>query len=274
MQGTAPLSSSTSRHQPKVQAYVLVTPARNEAAFIEKTLRAMVAQTAPPLRWAIVSDGSTDGTDELVQKYAAQHPWIELVKMPPRAERHFAGKVYAFNAGYERVKGLDYEVIGNLDGDSSFDADYIEYLLGKFAENPRLGVAGTNYVEDEWDLSLKHDYRFANIEDVTGQCQLFRRDCFEAIGGYKPNKMGGIGLPVRKPPALANVSRGIPPEQEANHFRSLPAFDRVFLGLDPRAGKNCNQRSRRFPEERTDGQAQKNFWKSSWIQQRLSKWNK
>ena len=188
------MSSSTSRHQPKVQAYVLVTPARNEAAFIEKTLRAMVAQTAPPLRWAIVSDGSTDGTDELVQKYAAQHPWIELVKMPPRAERHFAGKVYAFNAGYERVKGLDYEVIGNLDGDSSFDADYIEYLLGKFAENPRLGVAGTNYVEDEWDLSLKHDYRFANIEDVTGQCQLFRRDCFEAIGGYKPNKMGGIDL--------------------------------------------------------------------------------
>jgi biofilm PGA synthesis N-glycosyltransferase PgaC len=194
MQGTAPLSSSTSRHEPKVQAYVLVTPARNEAAFIEKTLRAMVAQTAPPLRWVIVSDGSTDGTDELVQKYAAQHPWIELVKMPPRAERHFAGKVYAFNAGYERVKGLDYEVIGNLDGDSSFEADYIEYLLGKFAENPRLGVAGTNYVEDEWDLSLKHDYRFANIEDVTGQCQLFRRDCFEAIGGYKPNKMGGIDL--------------------------------------------------------------------------------
>src|ERR1044071_1557800 len=117
MQSTAPVNFSASRQEPKLCPYVLVTPARNEAAFIEKTLRAMTAQTAPPLRWVIVSDGSTDGTDELVEKYAAEHPWIELLKMPPRAERHFAGKVHAFNAGYERVKGLDYAVIGNLDGD-------------------------------------------------------------------------------------------------------------------------------------------------------------
>jgi len=85
-------------------------------------------------------------------------------------------------------------VIGNLDGDSSFEADYIEYLLKNLAADPKLGVAGTNYIEDEWDESLKHDYRFSNIEDVTGQCQLFRKECFEAIGGYKPSKIGGIDL--------------------------------------------------------------------------------
>jgi glycosyltransferase involved in cell wall biosynthesis len=194
MNTAAQLTPSTVTKTPNTCAYVLVTPARNEAAFIEKTLQAMVTQTVKPLRWVIASDGSTDGTNELVEKYAADHPWIELLKLPPRAERHFAGKVFAFNAGYERVKDLDYEVIGNLDGDSSFDAGYIEYLLQKFAENRRLGVAGTNYVEDAWDSSLKHDYRFANIEDVTGQCQLFRRECFEDIGGYKPNKKGGIDL--------------------------------------------------------------------------------
>ena len=174
--------------------YVLITPARDEAAYIRKTLESIVAQTVLPLKWVIVSDGSTDGTDEIVKEYVAKHRWIELLRMPERRERHFGGKVHAFNAGYARVKALAFDVIGNLDGDSSFGPDYLEYLLGKFAENPRLGVAGTNYVEDSWDRSLKHDYRFANIEDVTGQCQLFRRAAFEAIGGYQPSKHGGVDL--------------------------------------------------------------------------------
>jgi poly-beta-1,6-N-acetyl-D-glucosamine synthase len=178
----------------KLRRYVLITPARDEAAFIRKTLESIVAQTVLPLRWIIVSDGSTDGTDEIVKEYAARHDWIELLRMPERTERHFGGKVRAFEAGYARIQDLDYQVIGNLDGDSSFESDYIEYLLGKFAENPKLGVAGTNYVEDAWDNSLKHDYRFSNIEDVTGQCQLFRRECFDAIGRYKPSRHGGVDL--------------------------------------------------------------------------------
>jgi len=174
--------------------YVLITPARDESAYIRKTIESIVGQTVLPLKWVIVSDGSTDGTDEIVKEYAARHQWIELLRMPERKERHFGGKVAAFDAGHARVRHLEFEVIGNLDGDTSFGRDYIEYLLAKFAQNPSLGVAGTNYVEEAWDDSLKHDYRFANIEDVTGQCQLFRRQCFEAIGGYKPSRHGGVDL--------------------------------------------------------------------------------
>src|SRR5690242_17159020 len=122
--------------------YVLVTPARNESAFIELTLKSVVAQTVRPLRWIVVSDGSTDGTDEIVQEYAREHDWIELVRAPERTERHFAGKVHAFNAGYARVKDLVYDIIGNLDADISFDPEYFGFLLGKFAENRALGVAG------------------------------------------------------------------------------------------------------------------------------------
>src|SRR5437588_4972131 len=118
-------------------SYVLITPAWNEAQFIELTIKSVVAQTVRPLKWVIVSDGSTDGTDEIVNKYAAEHLWIELVRMPKRQERHFAGKVNAFNAGYARVADLEYDIIGNLDGDVSFAADYFDFLLRKFAENPR-----------------------------------------------------------------------------------------------------------------------------------------
>src|SRR5262245_58606679 len=110
-------------------SYALVTPARNEAQYIELTLRSVVRQTITPLKWVIVSDGSTDGTDEIVQRYAADHPWIELLRMPERRERNFAGKVQAFNAGYAAVSGLPYAVIANLDGDVSFDDDYFEFLL-------------------------------------------------------------------------------------------------------------------------------------------------
>ena len=169
-------------------SYVLITPARNEGGFIEQTIRSVVSQTALPLKWIIVSDGSTDGTDEIVSKYAKDYPWIELVRMPERRERHFAGKVYAFNAGYAKVKELSYDIVGNLDADITFDPDYLAFLLCKFAENPRLGVGGTPYEE----RNTQYDYRFVSIEHVPGACQLFRRKCFEDIGGYAPVRGGTI----------------------------------------------------------------------------------
>jgi len=172
--------------------YVLVTPARNEAAFIEGTIRSVVAQTQCPLHWVIVSDGSTDGTDDIVRRYAAQNPWIELLRMPEHRDRQFAAKANAFNAGYARLRelNLDYHVIGNLDADLSFGPDHFAFLMSKFADNPRLGVAGTPFREGE----TTYDYRFTSVEHVSGACQLFRRECFEAIGGYVPIKAGGIDL--------------------------------------------------------------------------------
>lgn len=168
--------------------YVLITPARNEADYIELTIQSMIEQTQPPLKWIIVSDGSTDGTDDIVKKYLHAYSWIELVRTPERKERHFAGKVMAFNAGYEKVKNLNYDLIGNLDADLSFEKDYFEFLLAKFAHNTELGVAGTPFVED----GKHYDFRFASTDHVSGACQLFRKACFEEIGGYIPIKGGGI----------------------------------------------------------------------------------
>jgi poly-beta-1,6-N-acetyl-D-glucosamine synthase len=172
----------------ELPTYALVTPARNEAEFIESTLQSMVAQTAHPVRWVIVSDGSTDGTDAIVRRYTVEHPWIELLRMPERKERHFAGKVHAFNAGYTRVKGLAPDVIGNLDADVSIEPDHFRFLLSKFTEWPQLGVWGAPFREG----SRQYDYRFSNVENVWGGCQLFRRECFEAIGGYTPVQGGCI----------------------------------------------------------------------------------
>jgi poly-beta-1,6-N-acetyl-D-glucosamine synthase len=170
-------------------SYVLITPARNEEAFIELTIKSVVAQTVKPMKWIIVSDGSTDRTDEIVKGYLGNNPWMELVRMPERRERNFAGKVHAFNAGYDRVKRLPFEVIGSLDGDLSFENDYFSFLLAKLNEDLTLGLVGTPFQDGP---SRTYDYRFVSIEHVSGACQLFRRQCFEEIGGYKPVKGGGI----------------------------------------------------------------------------------
>ena len=169
--------------------YVLITPAHNEEAFIEKTLASMVAQTVLPERWVIVDDGSTDETVKIVEDYTQSQPWIELIRRPQRWDRSFAGKAHAFNAGMERVRSLDFDIIGNLDADISFDPDYFKFLLSKFAEHPRLGVTGTTMREADHDALKDTFYHF---RDVFGACQLFRRQCFEEVGGYMPIKWGGI----------------------------------------------------------------------------------
>jgi poly-beta-1,6-N-acetyl-D-glucosamine synthase len=169
-------------------SYVLITPARNEEANIEKTIQSVVHQTILPKKWVIVSDGSTDRTDDIVKQYLLGNPWIELVRIPEHTDRHFAAKVNCFNAGYAKAKDLDYDTIGNLDADISFGPDYFEFLLAKFQEDPNLGVAGTPFVEE----GKHYDYKFTNIEHVSGACQLFRRKCYEEIGGYVPIKGGGI----------------------------------------------------------------------------------
>ena len=173
--------------------YVLVTPARNERDFIEGAIRSVIAQTHRPSRWVIVSDGSTDGTDQIVERFVNEYAWIELLRMPEHRDRSFAAKAACFNAGYDRLKSGNFDLIGNLDADITFGPDYYEFLVGKFAEVPRLGVAGTPFIEDA-NEPQNHTYahEFANLQHVSGACQMFRRQCFEEVGGYIPIKGGGI----------------------------------------------------------------------------------
>lgn len=171
--------------------YVLITAAKNEAKYIELTIKSVLNQTVLPLKWIIVDDGSTDETANIVRKYAALYTWIELLTLPPAGARNFGRKAIAFNKGYEKVRDLDFEIVGNLDADISFDdREYFAFLLNKFKENPDLGVAGTPFQEG----SSRYDYRFSRKEHVSGACQLFRKECFADVGGYIPIKQGGVDL--------------------------------------------------------------------------------
>jgi glycosyltransferase involved in cell wall biosynthesis len=170
--------------------YVLITSAHNEKAFIGKTLDSVVSQTVLPERWVIVDDGSTDHTAEIVESYTKRHPWILLLRRPRRLDRNFAGKAQAITVGWEQVQSLQFEIVGNLDADVSFGSDYMEFLMQRFSENPKLGVAGTPFTQDGNYDSSRDSFEGENY--VSGPCQLFRRECFQEIGGYVPNRAGGL----------------------------------------------------------------------------------
>jgi glycosyltransferase involved in cell wall biosynthesis len=213
-------------HRPGHLLYVLITPARNEEKFIEKTIQSVVAQTVVPSKWVIVNDGSTDSTASIVGRYLAKYDWMELVELPSHRDRSFAAKVHAFNAGYDRVKNLDYHVIGNLDSDLSFDAEYCEFLLDKFAEDADLGVAGTIFREEGYSSATDS---FEGQNHVAGGCQLFRRQCFQEIGGYIPNREGGIDwIAVTTARMMGWKTRSFR-EMSFFHYRSLGTAERSLL---------------------------------------------
>lgn len=170
--------------------YTLVTPARNEGKYIEKTLRAVTEQSCLPVRWVIVSDGSTDNTDDIVRSYLADFDFIKLVRLESHPDRNFGSKAYAFQHGYEAIEERDYHFIGNLDADVSFESDYFASIIARFQRDPQLGLAGGSIQEQrngQWG-----NRRFNSPHSVPGAIQLFRRKCFEDTGGYLPLKNGGI----------------------------------------------------------------------------------
>ena len=210
--------------------YVLITPAHNEEKFIAKTLDSMVAQTLLPQRWVIVDDGSTDRTAEIVQGYTERFRWIELFRRRQRLDRNFAGKVQAFNAGFERLVGLPFDVIGNLDADLSFEPDYLEFLLRKFSEDPHLGVAGTPFTEDGGYDTAKDSFEGENY--VAGGCQLFRRQCFEKIGGYVPNRAGGVDWIAVMSARMKGWKVQSFSEKRFHHYRTLGTAQRGTFGAN------------------------------------------
>lgn len=234
MRGIAQVSRGEGQADREGFAYALITPARNEAEFIELTIKSMIGQTILPVKWVIVSDGSTDGTDDIVKQYLPGNEWIELVQIPEREVRSFAGKVRAFEAGYERIRGMGFNIIGNLDADISFGPDHFEYLLGKFSESPSLGVAGTAFVEND---TLAYDYDIVNIEHVSGACQIFRRECFEQIGGYVPIKGGGVDWTAVTTARMRGWQTRTFPERNFVHHRKMGTGVSSYLGARFRFGK-------------------------------------
>jgi glycosyltransferase involved in cell wall biosynthesis len=161
---------------------VIISPVRDEAALIAKTLDSIVAQTMLPMEWVIVDDGSTDDTAAIVQRYAEKHPFIHLVTIKDRGFRKLGGGVVAaFKFGLTQIKAPEYEFIAKLDGDMSFGPQYLETMFKAFDANPKLAAVSGKVFRPE-DGGLVEEWTIA--EHVAGQFKLYRWAAFCDIGGF------------------------------------------------------------------------------------------
>ena len=166
--------------------YAVISPVKDEARYIEKTLRAMIKQTIRPSRWVIVDDGSQDETPQILQRYAQDYSWIHVVTLPRKTERQPGAPVIrAFQAGRACWGKEDFDFVVKLDGDLEFEADYFEQLLGRFQKDPRLGIASGVYVEETYRGWLPVPMPAYH---AAGACKVMRARCFEEIGGFVPER--------------------------------------------------------------------------------------
>ena len=169
-------------------SYVLVTAARNEESLIEQTILSVAAQTIRPAKWVIVDDASSDRTAEIVKEYAQRHDFIELLELKGAHPPDFAARIRVINLGCDILKRAEFDFLGNLDADVTFEPSYFEVLLGKFAVDPKLGLAGGFLWEKErGEFRPRKGNRAWSVANAV---QLFRRECYDAVGGYTPVPYG------------------------------------------------------------------------------------
>lgn len=161
--------------------YVIITPARDEEEFLEKTIASVASQTILPTQWILVNDGSTDRTAEIIDRYADKYPWITARHRVNRGYRQAGGGVVAtFYDGYDQIASPDWDFLVKLDADLSFSEDYFEQCFARFEQDKQLGLGGGGIYHDEGgELKIEDNPKF----HVRGATKIYRRRCWEDIEG-------------------------------------------------------------------------------------------
>ena len=207
--------------------YVVISPVRDEEAYLRSTIECVVEQTIRPTEWIIVNDGSSDNTGKIIDEYAARYPWIRAVHRGNRGFRKSGGGVVeAFNDGLSIVRSDDWDFIVKLDGDLSFAPDYFERCFDRFRDDARLGVGGGVICYNENGVK-----RFEHCPEfhVRGASKIYRRECWEEIGGFWPAP-GWDTMDEVKANMLKWSTRSFP-ELHLIHHRHTGAADGLWGGF-------------------------------------------
>lgn len=162
--------------------YCLITPCRDEAKYARRTIESVLKQTVLPARWILVDDGSRDETPAILAEYAAQHPWITVIRRPDRGDRKLGGGVIdAFYTGYDTIRPGEFDFVCKFDLDLDIPPGYFEGLMRRMEAEPRLGTAsGKPYME----LNGRLVAEVCGDENSVGMIKFYRTCCFEQIGGF------------------------------------------------------------------------------------------
>jgi glycosyltransferase involved in cell wall biosynthesis len=179
-----------------------VIPCRNEARHIEDCLASIVASDFPKERLEVlVVDGqSDDGTVALIERVAAEHPWITLLHNPGRTAPR------AMNLGIRAARG---EVILRMDAHTTYPPEYIRRCVEGLLENEADNVGGRWVIQPKEStplaqavaVALAHRFGVGNahyrlqptapreVDTVPYGC--YRRDVFDRVGWFNEDLRRG-----------------------------------------------------------------------------------
>ena len=117
--------------------YIVITPCRNEEKNLPNLVQSITAQTIRPALWVIVDDGSTDSTPVIIKEAKEKYAWIKNIRLDSSKRDlglHLAstmGNGFDFAIEYCEKNGIDYEYLGNVDGDLTLERTFFENLIRK-----------------------------------------------------------------------------------------------------------------------------------------------
>lgn len=162
--------------------YVLITPCRDEAAYLRVTIESIAAQTTQPALWVIVDDGSTDETPKILEEAARKYSYIKIVRREDRGKRAVGpGVIDAFYEGLSHVELENYDYLCKLDGDLELPARYFERLMEHFEDDPWLGTLSGKLFLRYGDKLVEER---CGDENSVGPSKFYRTVCFNDIGGF------------------------------------------------------------------------------------------
>ena len=128
-------------HVTPLRRYLLISPCRDEAQYLRRTLDSVAAQSVPPALWVVVDDGSTDDTPTILEAYARRLPYLRVVRRADRGGRQVGpGVIAAFYSGLETVHLEDFDYVCKLDMDLDLPVRYFELLMQRMEGEPRIGT--------------------------------------------------------------------------------------------------------------------------------------
>lgn len=162
--------------------YVLISPCRNEAAFMRQTLDSVIQQTSKPTHWVIVDDGSTDETPAILADYASRYPWITIITRADRGHRAVGpGVVDAFYSGYQTIDPGAFDFVCKLDLDLLLPPRYFEILMQRMNADSHIATcSGKSYIREGGRLINERH----GDDTSLGMTKFYRTDRFQQIGGF------------------------------------------------------------------------------------------
>ena len=229
--------------------YALITPARDEAENLRRLAESVLAQTVPPSAWVVVDDGSTDGTQAVVERLGREHDWIRLISSPGvvthagtlAVGRRDGREFVAFNAGVAAIE-KEPGVVVKLDADVSFEPDFFERILGEFDLDPRLGITGGECYELE-DGEWHHQP--VTGSHVRGATRSYRWECWQDVQPLEA-RLGGDGIDQLKAEERGWSVRSIQGLPFLHH-RPLGKRDGLAFARWARVGHAAYYMGYRFP---------------------------